>query len=186
MSPPNGIPNGALAFFSKYLGKEAAQGILRQYPKAVKAVDLIADACMRCQSLRYAKRAAARADSQVYFYVYDNPRGASVHAAELPAVFGGAGEVNLEGTLLKTPEALVRRTQRIWTDFAKGRNLSLLEGATLFWPQVQSSGVSVRAMRIGEEMSLMEMTTARCSAWEAAETSVGGLVTARMCNEVMV
>jgi hypothetical protein len=184
MSPPKGIPAGALAFFSKYLGREAASGILRQYGAHPKDVDLIADACLRCQSLRYAKRAAARAGSQVHFFVYDNPHGTSVHGAELPAVFGGADEVKLEGAVLETPEALVRRTQRIWTDFAKGGNLS--EEAALFWPQIQTGGISLPAMRMGEKMSLMEMTTARCSAWEAAETAAGGLVTARMCNEVMV
>jgi len=182
LSPPGGIPNGALAFFTKYLGK-AAKSILAQYGLHAKDVDIIADACLRCQSTRYAQRVAARTGSQVYFYVYDNPHHASVHAAELPAVFGTADEVFLEGTKVMTSEALVLRTQRIWTDFAKGRNIS---EAVSGWPQVGTNSSSARAMLMGDEMSVVEISTEKCAAWEAAEAAVGGLVTARMCNAVMV
>jgi len=185
MRPKDGIPNGALSFFTKHLGG-AAQAILAQYGAQPRDVDLIADACLRCQSVRYAQRVAARPGSQVYMYVYDNPHGASVHGAELPAVFGTAEEVSLEGTILKTSEMLVQRTQRIWTDFAKGRNLS---EAGPEWPRIQADiHGSVNAMLMGtaKETRVVEIPNAQCAAWEAAEAAVGGLATARMCNSLMM
>lgn len=183
--PPGGIPGGAPAFFSRYLG-EAARGILAQYGEGEPVLEeVIADACMRCQSARYARRVAARSGAQVHFYVYDNPRNASTHGAELPAVFGTAAVVTMEGTTLRTSEQLVRRTQKIWTDFAKGRNLSEVVPG---WPRVQGTTASLDALLLGDELGVTttRLSTARCAAWEAAEAVVGGFVTARMCNEVMV
>jgi len=182
MAPPDGIPTGALSFFTKHLG-DAAPRILAQYGRDPSAKELIADACMRCPSVRYAKRVAARAGTQAYFYVFDNPHDASVHGAELPAVFGTADEVELEGVVLKTSTALVHRTQLIWTDFAKGLNIS--ESVAGGWPRVQTNS-TVRAILVGKEINVVEIATARCAAWEAAETAVGGFATARMCNELMV
>jgi len=182
MSPAHGIPGGAASFFSHYLG-DAAENILAQYGADLDVRDLIADACLRCQSVRYAQRVAARAGSQVYFYVYDNPHDASVHGAELPAVFGTANVVKLEGVVLNTSAALVRRTQQIWTDFAKGINIS--EAVSGDWPMVKMES-DVQAMLMGKGTSLLQLATARCAAWEAAEDSVGGFATARMCNKLMV
>ena len=179
MMPPSGLPPPS--FFVKYLGN-AAHSVLAQYGQHPDPTDLIADACLRCQSVRYAQRVAARKGSQVYFYVYDNPHNAAVHGAELPAVFGAVGEVSLEGTILRTSAKLVQRTQQIWTDFAKGQNISEVVPG---WPQIQD-GTSVHAMLIGEETSVLEISTARCAAWEAAEAIVGGWMTARMCNALMI
>eukprot|EP00931_Biecheleriopsis_adriatica_P049540 TRINITY_DN28664_c0_g1_i1.p1 TRINITY_DN28664_c0_g1~~TRINITY_DN28664_c0_g1_i1.p1 ORF type:complete len:565 (-),score=87.30 TRINITY_DN28664_c0_g1_i1:251-1945(-) len=176
------LPAGtdALSFFTKHLGS-AAQAILAQYGPQPKGEDIIADACIRCQSLRFAQRVAKRG-GQAHFYVYDNPSNASTHGAELPAVFGTADEVSMEGMIVKTSESLVQRVQRIWTDFAKGQNISNVAPG---WPQVRAESF-VHAMRIGEEMNVMVIPTTRCAAWEAAEAVVGGLATARMCNAVMV
>lgn len=171
--------NGALAFFTKYLGG-AAQDILAQYGENPNLDDVIMDGCLRCQSARFAKRVAARPGSQVYMYIFDNPKGICGHGFELPAVFGNAPEVMLEGRILKTSEALVRRTQHIWTEFAKGHHLREVVPS---WPQIQTDS-SVYAMLMGEEMNVLEITTAQCAAWIAAEAAVGGFTTAKMCNEI--
>jgi len=160
---------------------------LNLYEHPVRESDIIADACLRCPSVRYAQRVAQTVATAVYFYVYDNPHQNSPHGAELPAVFGTGPtiRIGMEGMPLTTSQALSERTQRIWTDFAKG----VRRGSSI---SVEQVGVNVndpfiRAMLIGETATgVVNISTVACDAWERAEDAVGGFVTARMCNMLMV
>merc|ERR1712129_532013 len=99
-----------------------------------------------------------------------------------PAVFGTATEVHLEGATFATSAALMRRTQRIWTDFAKGRKLSeVMPG----WPAVKPESPSVKALLMGEKMRFTAFPTAQCADWEAAESAIGNFATAHMCGALM-
>ena len=149
MGPPGGmIPNGSLAYFGKYLGHEAAARILSQYGPATSAAHLIADACMRCSTVRLAQRVATpHGEAQVRLYVFNNTENASFHGADVPAVFGTDDSWSGPDGAVNTSEALVHKVQSIWTGFAKGENLSRLVRA---WPEVpRARGGTVGAMVLG-------------------------------------
>jgi len=188
VAPPNGIiPNGPLTYFGKYLGHEAAEHILSQYPNGPKtnAEELIADACLRCNTIRFAQRIATQnKNSQAYLYMFDNPQNASFHGAELPAVFGTADSWSGPDGAVNTSEVLVQKIQTIWTQFAKGMSLKVLVPK---WKQVEAAingEKVVHSMVLGDdEEKLLKISIARCSAWQDATDKVGGWITARMCSE---
>jgi len=185
MQPPNGIPGGPLTFFRQHLGHVAADRVLAQYDLAqTKDADLIADACMRCNSVKFARRVAAQhSGAQVKMYLYDNPRYASFHGADVPAVFGTADHLIMPDGSVNTSEALVHKIQTIWTQFAKGENITKL---LPHWPEMPPGhGGVVHTMVIGEgdHDHVRGIDTSPCDEWAAATDAIGGWATARMCND---
>ena len=163
--------------------REAAERVLHQYGQPrPKDADIIADACLRCNSIRFAQRVAAeRRGAQVRFYVFDNPAGASFHSAEVPAVWGTADVLTVPDGSVNTSEALVHKMQALWTTFAKGEDVGRLMPE---WPGVPPRSVkdlSIHAMVLGDQDRVLQIDTSHCAAWEAATDAIGGFSTARMC-----
>lgn len=195
MGPPGGkFPGNALAYFGRYLGRKAASMILSQYGPDYDKIDpsyIVADACLRCNTIRYAQRVATsqtrgRLKTQVRMYVYNNPPNASFHGAEVAAVFGTTnGSWTSPDGSVNTSEALVHKIQKIWTSFAKGEDISkLVHNAK--WQEVPIMGRDdglVHAMRLGEWNQELKIINYRCQKWIAATHVIGGWKTARMCSD---
>ena len=195
MGPPGGrFPGNALAYFGKYLGRKIASLILAQYGPDYEQIDpsyIVADACLRCNTIRYAQRVASSQNreqlkAQVRLYVYNNPPNASFHGADVAAVFGTTnGSWTSPDGSVNTSEALVHKIQNIWTSFAKGEDISKLVH-NMEWPDVPKLGRDhglVHAMQLGERNQELNITNSRCQKWIAATHVIGGWKTARMCSD---
>ena len=201
MGPPSGkIPNGPLAYFGKYLGHDVALEILEQYGPHYDEIDpsyIIADACLRCNTIRFAQRVAGttqlkdkKMTQQVRLYVYNNPANASFHGADVPAVFGTTdGSWNSPDGSVNTSNALVHNIQKIWTGFAKGEDISKLlskQKKIPRWPTIPSIGNDhgfVNACELGESNNEVKMINSRCEKWISGTHRIGGWQTARMCSD---
>ena len=178
----------------KYLGRKTASLILAQYGPDYEQIDpsyIVADACLRCNTIRYAQRVASSQNreqlkAQVRLYVYNNPPNASFHGADVAAVFGTTnGSWTSPDGSVNTSEALVHKIQNIWTSFAKGEDISKLVH-NLEWPDVPKLGRDhglVHAMQLGERNQELNITNSRCQKWIAATHVIGGWKTARMCSD---
>jgi hypothetical protein len=156
-------------YFTEALRRYGVRGSERAtlLSRYTQSVDMVLDACIRCQAASLAHKFSKQMAS-VYFFVYDYPHGKAVHRSLVRAVFGDSS----------LDQGLIQKVQSAWTTFVKTGTPDLHKA----WPKVLARGL-IEAEFLRKDSFIAEgVEVETCQNWISTLNRLGAVNVSRMCS----